>query len=137
MFRQRERDDLIRREDVLSQVLLVSPRFKEEAEENREEFESPCALLMALAGHVFEDYKNKQLDEIRAVFDLVERLHKQGDHEVQEAATICFLESLQTISGNGEVDPEVFLPFLGEETRRWWDAVNDFWSGKKNSVRLN
>jgi hypothetical protein len=83
-----------------------------------------------LARHLIELYKSNQTAEFPAVFRIIERLHIEGDYYVKEAATIGMLESIQNIAGNNGLDPDVFVPWLGVESRKWWDQLNDFWQGK-------
>ena len=83
-----------------------------------------------LAHHMVALIKSNQTSEFSAVFDVIERLHIEGDDYVKEAATIGVLESLQNIASNNGVDPEAFVPWLGLESRRWWRQLNDFWQAK-------
>ena len=87
-------------------------------------------LLYLIAGAVARALipRLDELDpEVDAVFDLIERLHVEGDEYVSELATIGFLESLQTPG-----DTAVMAACerrLGPESRRWWKGLLGFWGG--------
>jgi hypothetical protein len=86
--------------------------------------------MSELAHHMVDLIKSKQTSKFPPVFDVIERLHIEGDDYVKEAATIGILESLQNVASNNGVDPEAFVPWLGIESRRWWRQLNDFWQAK-------
>jgi hypothetical protein len=87
-----------------------------------------------LAHHMVDLIKSNQTSEFPALFEIIERLHVEGDDYVKELATIGILESLQNIASNNGVDPESFVPWLGVESRRWWRQLNDFWQAKISYV---
>ena len=64
------------------------------------------------------------------MFDVVERLHVDGDSYVKEAATIGLLEGIQNVAGHHGVDPEVIVSHLRTESAKWWAELNRFWDGK-------
>lgn len=86
--------------------------------------------LGEFAHHLVELHKLKQADEFPAVFEVIERLHLEGDAYVKEAATIGMLEGIQNVAGNSGVDPEEFSRYLRPESAKWWQQLNDFWEGK-------
>lgn len=79
-------------------------------------------------------YKQNKIDEFPAVFGVVELLHKNGNDEVKEAATIGLLEDIQIASENNNINPNVFKSYLKEESLIWWNNLDDFWNGKTKSV---
>jgi hypothetical protein len=86
--------------------------------------------LGIFADHLVDLLRRDQTSEFRAVFDMVERLHVEGDPYVKEAATIGLLEGLQNVAGHAGLDPQEFVPWLEPEAARWWAELNDFWDGK-------
>lgn len=89
----------------------------------------PLFLVLAdFARHLIGMLERGDLGSLPAVFAAIERLHTDGEHYVQEAATIGLLESLQNLNlhENG-TDPEQFRPYLGLESARWWDKLYRFW----------
>jgi hypothetical protein len=75
-----------------------------------------------------------RLSDFEAIFDVIERLHVEGDSYVKEAATIGLLEGIQNVAGD-RTDPEAFVPYLKPETAKWWRALNAWWDGDTNAAR--
>jgi hypothetical protein len=78
------------------------------------------------------------------VFAVVERWHQEGDAYVSEAASIGFVESLQNQLGGNDRSKGVrgvrasdFEPYLGPETRRWWEKLDRFWGGDIAALRFD
>lgn len=69
------------------------------------------------------------------IFAVVECWHTEGDDYVKQAATIGFLESLQNLSGGNDRQIATIEPWLGLETRRWWDKLDRFWDGDVVALR--
>jgi hypothetical protein len=89
--------------------------------------------LGVFARHVVELYQHGRIEDLRPAFATIERLHREGDAYVREAATIGLLESIQNIAP-GRFTPEAFEPLLGSETAKWWHELNAFWDGKRRYV---
>ncbi|HEY9219448.1 MAG TPA: hypothetical protein VIO94_15485 [Phenylobacterium sp.] len=81
-----------------------------------------------LARHLIDRLKCGDIEGFPAVFDVVEQWHRHGDHDVREAATVGLLESLQNTNLHSSTAPSEFEPWLGPETRRWWEKLHRFWS---------
>jgi hypothetical protein len=113
--------------------LEACPSFGEKWEEHRA-FKADEQLLYVdmgeFAHHLVELHKSNQTTEFPRVFDIIERLHIDGDHYVKEAATIGMLEGIQNVASNNGVDRRVFVPYLGKESLKWWRQLNDFWQAK-------
>lgn len=86
------------------------------------------------SGHLVDLYTNNELNEFNQVFDIVELLLIDGDDFVKEAAIIGFLEGIQNIASNSGVKPTEFMRFLKPTSAKWWNNLNDFWSGKTECV---
>jgi hypothetical protein len=126
-------DMQITKEQVMPLLLEACPSFTERWEEHRAFYDDEDLLYIDLgefAHHLVKLHKTNQTGEFPAVFDVIERLHLDGDDYVREAATIGMLEGIQNVAGNLDVDPEVFAPYLKPESAKWWRQLNDFWDGK-------
>jgi hypothetical protein len=79
----------------------------------------------------------QDVDELATIFDLIERLHTEGDHFVRELATVGYLEGFQ--SGNADsagVDPDAqVVPLLGPVSLSWWIRLDRFWAGDPRALR--
>ena len=126
-------DAMITKEQVMPLFLEACPSFIEKWKEHRAFYEGEDLLYVDLgefARHLVELYKLNRTDEFPAVFEVIERLHLEGDAYVKEAATIGMLEGIQNVAGNSGVDPEEFSRYLKPESAKWWRQLNDFWDGK-------
>ena len=62
------------------------------------------------ARHLVRLRKAATVEELPAVFAVVERLHVEGDDYVKECATIGLLEDLQNMSNHAGLWPDNFFP---------------------------
>jgi hypothetical protein len=113
---------------VIPLIILAAPNMKEKL---ADPLETHFHALANLSAHIVESYRKGALEEIPRIFNLIERLLKNGEKSVKEAATIGFLEGVQNLSAWAGISPEVFIPWLGHESKRDWDALNNFWDRKK------
>jgi hypothetical protein len=130
-------DMQITKEQVMPLLLKACPSFTKRWEEHRAFYDDESLLYVDLgefAHHLVELHKTDQTSEFAAVFDVIERLHLEGDDYVKEAATIGMLEGIQNVAGNLDVDPEVFAPYLESESTKQWQQLNDFWDRKMPNV---
>jgi hypothetical protein len=65
--------------------------------------------------------------ELDSGFEIIERLHSEGDQFVRKAATIGILESLQNTNLHATTTPEQLIKFLRPTSLRYWHKVVDFW----------
>ena len=124
---------MITRDTMFTPLLTACPSFQAQWDAFCEEYtdETPhlphYIALGDLAHHLVTLYKAGKTSEFNSVFAVVERWHLEGDDYVREAATIGFLEGLQNVAGNKGLDPEVFVPWLHPESKKWWDELDKFW----------
>lgn len=83
-----------------------------------------------LARHLLDLHKHEKTSEFPAIYDVIEDLNIGGDDSVREIAAIGFLESIQNIWSNANVSPEEFGKHLLPASKKMWDELNNFWSGK-------
>lgn len=59
----------------------------------------------------------------------------EGDDFVKEAVTVGFLEDLQLgLAGNNNFNIDALFNLFGEETIKWWNKLERFWSGDFRSL---
>ena len=80
------------------------------------------------AHYLINKIENSETDDFPKIFDVIEKLHIEGDSYVREAITVGLLESIQNIAGN---KANLFIQFLLPETNRWWNKLNQFWDEGK------
>lgn len=79
-------------------------------------------------------YDKNQTKEFYHVFDVVEKLHFDGEQYVRRAITLGLLEDIQNIaSHNSEMDLKPIIRFFKPETLKRWNLVNDYWTGNINA----
>jgi hypothetical protein len=123
----------ITKEQVMPLLLAACPSFTEKWEEHHAFYDGEDLLYVdfgEFAHHLVELHKTNRVGELPAAFEIIERLHLEGDDYVKEAATIGMLEGIQNVAGNLNVDPEVFAVYLKPESAKWWRQLNKFWQGK-------
>ena len=84
---------------LLSACPSFVPKWEAVAGENVDEDDPSKRLCYLDAGdfirHLVELRLAGRIEEMPAVFEVIERLHVEGDHYVRELATIGYLEGLQ------------------------------------------
>ena len=61
-------------------------------------------------------------------------MHIDGDEYVRDLATVGYLADIENLAGHAGVDPVLFEEYLGPESRRWWEGLEAFWSGQRQTV---
>ena len=121
------------------------PRWRDFVAEYHDEPEVPLYIALGeLAEHLIERQQRGDTQGFDELFDVVERWHTEGDSYVSEAASIGFLESLQNLLGGNDRHKDVrgvrasdFEPYLGPETRRWWEKLYRFWEGDTDALKFD
>lgn len=124
---------MITKEQVIPLFLEVCPSFTEKWKEHRAFSKDEDLLYVDLGEfvhHLVELHQADRKDEFSAVFEVIERLHLEGDAYVREAATIGMLEGIQNVAENFGVNPEEFSIYLKPESVKWWQQLNNFWNGE-------
>src|SRR6476620_4093663 len=120
-------------EQLMPLLLSACPSFSTRWEEHRAFYEDEQLLYIDLgefAHHLIELEKANRKEEFPAVFEIIERMHLDGDDYVKEAATSGMLEGIQNVAGNSGIDPERFAKYLNPESAKRWQQLNKFWEGK-------
>lgn len=129
----------ISRETMFEPLIIADPSFEPRwtkfVAEWEDEPELPIYLaLSSLARHLLGRLANADTVGFDRIFAVVERWHTNGDAYVREAASVGLLEDLQNLSGGSGKRPETVEPWLGPESRRWWDKLDRFWVGDNKSL---
>jgi hypothetical protein len=125
---------MIQKSDMFEPLLAVYPEFRTQHDAFMTEWADdpegpPNYLLLAdLARECSLLLSTHRRNEVTKIFGVVENWLLNGDHYVQEAATIGFLENIQSINFHEGTAPDDFLPFCGPEAQFWWGKVARFWS---------
>jgi hypothetical protein len=96
------------------------------------DYNNASAMIHAL----IEFYTRGQTDCFPRFFGYIERLINEGDAEVQNIAVVGYLETLQTAASWKDHGPEVFVQWMGPESRRSWAGIHQWWSGGKSLMDI-
>ena len=120
---------MITRDQMMPLLIEACPSFRGPGEEFLAYWadETEYLALAELASHLIDLLERHNTESVAGIFDVVERLHLDGDSYVREAATVGLLEDLQNLNLYKTAKPKQFEPFLGVESKRWWKKVQDFW----------
>lgn len=129
---------MIAKEQVMPMLLRACPSFADRWQSYLADHEEGLLYvdLGEFAHHVIDLVGREATSELPHVFDVVERLHVEGDAYVKEAATIGLLEGLQNIAENAGLDPRRLEPWLRPESAKWWAQLNEFWAGKSPAAAI-
>ena len=128
---------MIKQSDVMQLLVEACPSFAGEARQHVEEHGNDLLYLAAgaFAHHLLALHQANNASALASVAAAIERLHVEGSSWVKEFATIGLLEGVQNVWSNNDADPARFKPFLGPESLRWWNGLNNFWSGQASHVK--
>jgi len=124
---------VIKKDQMFSPLLDACPSFRPVWEkfigEWKEEKEGlPIYLALSeVAQHLILLLQRGKTESFPRIFQIVEQWHTEGDSYVKEAATVGLLEDLQNSNLHENTEPEQFRRFLGPESEKWWDKLNEFW----------
>lgn len=101
--------------------------------------ELPDYILMGeLAGVVVSDIATRNHQASSTQFEVIERLHVDGDEYVRELATIGLLEAIQGHLKGERLKFDRVHDYLGPESRIWWDKLIRFWDeGDAKALRYD
>jgi hypothetical protein len=123
---------LIHREEMFEPLLAVAkgflPRWNKFIKEWKDEPKLPQYLALSdLARYIADLVRSESVEELKQIFDVIERWHLEGDSYVKEAATIGLLECLQNTNVVGHGIQEKIETYLLPESKTWWRKVGEFW----------
>lgn len=85
-----------------------------------------------LARYIVQACQEERFDEFPKIFATVELILREGSDRAKELIDIALIESLQNLSTQESLDPELLKKWFKEETLRAWKDIDRFWSrGKK------
>ncbi|MCL2052980.1 MAG: hypothetical protein FWG90_00850 [Oscillospiraceae bacterium] len=112
-------------EDVEYHLLEKFPEFIPD--------EISCGLPYCIAGgfalYLLEAYKNNDDNLLISAGNFIEDLYSYEDEELNNLATVGYLEAIQNVWGNNSVNPEEMFKYLGERAKKEWVQLNADWGG--------
>jgi len=101
----------MRNEEVNDALLTVFPEFViDEIDEGL-----PYCVAGSFALYLLEAYKNNNNRLLVLAADFIEKLYSYKDEQIDNLATVGYLEGIQNVWGNNLIDPEIMFNYLGEK----------------------
>lgn len=63
-----------------------------------------------------------------ALFEIIEVILTNCSAGLRKMVATDFLEEVQNIFGNNDIDPEQYVKYLRPITKKWWNEINRFWA---------
>jgi hypothetical protein len=122
---------MVTMDEVMELLLEACPGFRPEYEEYLEEFYGPQAPeasnpyvdVAPLHTYLVEAVGEGRTACFPAVFALAERLLDDGDQHVHDWVTTGLLEGLRNHLSWTSLGFDVFLPWMGPQSRMWWKRL--------------
>jgi len=82
---------------------------------------------------VVEDLHGKRtIDDVRAVFEFMERQLHESDQETRDLIGWGFFETLQNVASHDPNGYQEYEQFLGPASERIWGKIEGVWEGKSS-----
>ena len=84
------------------------------------------------ARYILKNIDDNNIEQMKKCFEFIELLLNNGTEKTKELAAIGYLEDLQNFTGGNQIMEKYkfIYDFLGIESKKWWNKLNDIWSGK-------
>lgn len=125
------RDNRMKYEEVDEYLVRAFPDF---IIDNTDEG-LPYCVAGGFARYLLETYRHSDMETLYRAGEFIEELHADENAKIRELATVGYLEGIQNVWGNNEMDPEQAVQFLGSVSRKWWDRLNRFWRGDVHALQ--
>jgi hypothetical protein len=88
------------------------------------------------AEYIIKNIDENNTEELKECFEFIELLYIYGTKETKELATVGYLEDLQNMTGGNETMEKykIIYDFLGIESKKWWNKLNDYWNGNIDAL---
>jgi hypothetical protein len=81
---------------------------------------------------VIAAFESGDIALVRAAFDSIEQLLREGDQEVRDISAIGFLEDVQILASHKPFGKQAFVEFLGTLSMQAWAEIEEMWRGKRS-----
>jgi hypothetical protein len=122
---------MIKHNECMNLILKNFPGFQSDWQEHLDWWDGDTPGfsndMSAFSHYVLALLKNnKDSQEIKDIFILIEQLVSKGDEEVKNSACTCFLENLINATSWERVHASTFIYLLGPESRKYCKAWDEF-----------
>jgi len=138
----------LKKTQIISELLLACPELQPAwdahmaywAQEDPKDYDGEIPgdynNASAIVHAVIDFYGRAETAFFPRFFQFIERLINEGDAESQNIAVVGYLETLQTAASWKQHGPEVFVPWLQPESKRWWAQIYQWWQGGKSLMDI-
>jgi hypothetical protein len=124
---------VVEKSQAVERLVAACSGFKDAWQAHREQWKGEPAGdyndLGVLAQWVVDRMAAGDHDCFAMLFSELEALLSNASPELRDLLVVGFLEDIQNVSTNRDIDPDVVLPFLGRESRRGWFDLIRLWHG--------
>jgi len=93
----------------------------------------PYCVAGSFALYLLRAYHNNSIDTLVLAGQFIEELYSHKDDQIDNLATIGYLEAIQNVWANSSVDPEEMVKYLGATSQKEWIRLNKLWNGEIGS----
>ena len=118
-------------EMVIDALMEAFPKFV------YSEYSEGLAYCVAgdFARYLLDVYKNKDIHILARAGDFIENLYSYKDKELDNLATVGFLEAIQNVWGNNKTNPDEMFEYLGKKSKEGWVYLNRSWNGTETCTQ--
>ena len=117
----------IKPENVAALVFEACPSYREAwpdlDDRDTGGYEYSIPLMIGFAGHVARLWNDRRFAEFPAIFDLIERLHLEGNKKVVDHVVFYFTETLYVELQKQGINPRFAERRLGPASTYWLDFL--------------
>jgi hypothetical protein len=135
------RDDKLTEAEVMPRLVAGFPCFRPRWEKHLELWKGEPAGsyndVAEFADFVVKDlYPNGNSADLQRAFDLMEHWLVNGNQNLRELIAVGFLEDVQNGASWQAFGKEVFIPFLGPQSRQAWNEIERIWADKASLMEV-
>lgn len=117
--------------EVNKTLMSVFPMFTVD----KDDFDLPYVVAGLFTQFILEAYQEDDMETYYKWLEFIETLHLGDTQMVRELATIGHLESIQNTWPQDLISINVPFNDLGEESKKCWEKLNNFWNGDMTALR--
>jgi len=80
--------------------------------------------------YLLKAYRDNSFELLARAGEFIESLYSYEDEKIENLATVGYLEAIQIIWENNDVNPDEMIKYLGEESQKGWKWLLCFWHGE-------
>lgn len=125
------------KENVIKNILIKFPGFSSMWNDHMNQYDrvSPglCLDITIFSNYVIRLIQEGSSSNLNDIFNVVEDFIVNGDEEVGDAITTCFLENLINVTGT-RISADSYINLLGEKSKEYCKAWDIFTGIKTNGL---